>query len=162
MFDKHITLSEEALLSRQEQQIMNEEFSYESFVSWAARKLKGYSVKEIDHLAKRVINIDTHEEKTEVIERIRDALRAAEEKLEKQKEKVAEIKKDGKENPVERDQLKYMQEHVGILKVLLSKAQAFNIVDHLERKKNGGAAPEKGDGAAPEKGDNVYRIDDNT
>lgn len=154
MFDKHITLSEEALLSRQEQQIMNEEFSYESFVSWAARKLKGYSVKEIDHLAKRVINIDTHEEKTEVIERIRDALRAAEEKLEKQKEKVAEIKKDGKENPVERDQLKYMQEHVGILKVLLSKAQAFNIVDHLERKKNGGAAPEKGD--------NVYRIDDNT
>ena len=136
------------------QQIMNEEFSYESFVSWAARKLKGYSVKEIDHLAKRVINIDTHEEKTEVIERIRDALRAAEEKLEKQKEKVAEIKKDGKENPVERDQLKYMQEHVGILKVLLSKAQAFNIVDHLERKKNGGAAPEKGD--------NVYRIDDNT
>lgn len=154
MFDKHITLSEEALLSRQEQQIMNEEFSYESFVSWAARKLKGYSVKEIDHLAKRVINIDTHEEKTEVIERIRDALRAAEEKLEKQKEKVVEIKKDGKENPVERDQLKYMQEHVGILKVLLSKAQAFNIVDHLERKKNGGAAPEKGD--------NVYRIDDNT
>ena len=154
MFDKHITLSEEALLSRQEQQIMNEEFSYESFVSWAARKLKGYSVKEVDHLAKRVINIDTHEEKTEVIERIRDALRAAEEKLEKQKEKVAEIKKDGKENPVERDQLKYMQEHVGILKVLLSKAQAFNIVDHLERKKNGGAAPEKGD--------NVYRIDDNT
>lgn len=154
MFDKHITLSEEALLSRQEQQIMNEEFSYESFVSWAARKLKGYSVKEIDHLAKRVINIDTHEEKTEVIERIRDALRAAEEKLEKQKEKVAEIKKDGKDNPVERDQLKYMQEHVGILKVLLSKAQAFNIVDHLERKKNGGAAPEKGD--------NVYRIDDNT
>lgn len=154
MFDKYITLSEEALLSRQEQQIMNEEFSYESFVSWAARKLKGYSVKEIDHLAKRVINIDTHEEKTEVIERIRDALRAAEEKLEKQKEKVAEIKKDGKENPVERDQLKYMQEHVGILKVLLSKAQAFNIVDHLERKKNGGAAPEKGD--------NVYRIDDNT
>lgn len=154
MFDKHITLSEEALLSRQEQQIMNEEFSYESFVSWAARKLKGYSVKEIDHLAKRVISIDTHEEKTEVIERIRDALRAAEEKLEKQKEKVAEIKKDGKENPVERDQLKYMQEHVGILKVLLSKAQSFNIVDHLERKKNGGAAPEKGD--------NVYRIDDNT
>ena len=154
MFDKYITLSEEALLSRQEQQIMNEEFSYESFVSWAARKLKGYSVKEIDHLAKRVINIDTHEEKTEVIERIRDALRAAEEKLEKQKEKVAEIKEDGKENPVERDQLKYMQEHVGILKVLLSKAQAFNIVDHLERKKNGGAAPENGD--------NVYRIDDNT
>ena len=86
--------------------------------------------------------------------RRRDALRAAEEKLEKQKEKVAEIKKDCKENPVERDQLKYMQEHVGILKVLLSKAQAFNIVDHLERKKNGGAAPEKGD--------NVYRIDDNT
>jgi Mg2+ and Co2+ transporter CorA len=152
MFDKHIILDREAPLIRQEQQIINEEFSYESFVSWAARKLKGYSIKEIDYLAKRVVNIDTHEEKTEVIERIRDALRAAEEELEK--EQVAKTKKDGKEDTAKRDQLKYMQEHISILKVLLSKAQSFNIVDHLERQKNGGSSSENGD--------NVYRIGDNT
>lgn len=155
MFDKQILLSEERLLAAQEQQIMNEEFSYESFVSWAARKLKGYSVKEIDHLARRVVDIEKHEEKIDVIERIRDALRAAEEKLEKQQAKVREIKeKEGKDNPVERDQLRYMQEHIGILKVLLSKAQSFNIVDHLERKKNA----QSGGG----QGRDVYRIDDNT
>jgi Mg2+ and Co2+ transporter CorA len=154
MFDKHIILDREALLTRQEQQIMNEEFSYESFVSWAARKLKGYSIKEIDYLAKRVVNIDTHEEKTEVIERIRDALRAAEEELEKKqftKTKCISCKED----TAKRDQLKYMQEHIGILKVLLSKAQSFNIVDHLESQKNGGSS-------GGENGDNVYRIGDNT
>jgi hypothetical protein len=126
-----------------------EDFSYESFVSWAARKLKGYSVKEIDHLAKRVVNIDTHEEKTDVIERIRDAIKSAQAKVDKIKEDLQKEPDD----TANKEQKKYMEEHLSILKVLLSKAQAFNIVDHLEGKKN---PPSEGD----EK--KVYRIDDNT
>ena len=133
MFDKTIILDESKVLESQAKEIMlSEEFSYESFISWATRKLKGYSVKEIDHLAKRVVNIDTHEEKTDVIERIRDALKAAKEKLEKRKEYAHEHKDD----EVAQNDLKYMEEHVEILNVLLSKAQSFNIVTHLENKKN--------------------------
>jgi formyltetrahydrofolate synthetase len=149
MFSKTILLSEATLLAEQEQQIMNEEFSYESFITWATRKLKGYSVKEIDHLAKRVVNIDTHEEKTDVIERIRDAVKEANEKLAKK----VEAAKDKKDDEVAQNEVKYMKEHLGILRVLLSKAQSFNIVDHLEAK--------KGQQSGSEEKDKI-RIDDNT
>ena len=148
---KPIILSEEALAAHEEQRILNEEFSYESFVSWAARKLKGYSVKEIDHLAKRVVNIGTHEEKTDVIERIRDAITAGKEKL----EKAVEKSKEKPEDEVLKNDVKYMKEHLSILNVLLSKAQTFNIVDHLEAKKN----RENGDSGGSS--DNKIRIDDN-
>src|SRR5690349_1854438 len=132
LLNKPILLNEKTLADQQEQAVLNEEFSYESFITWATRKLKGYSVREIDHLAKRVVNIDTHEEKTDVIERIRDAIKEANEKLVKREEAA----KDKKDDEVVQNELKYMKEHLSILNVLLSKAQSFNIVNHLENKKN--------------------------
>ena len=132
MFSKTIFLEDIQVLREEDERILNEEFSYESFLTWATRKLKGYSVKEIDHLAKRVVNIDTHEEKTDVIERIRDAIKEGKEKLEKKKQDLEE----DKESISLKNEVKYMQEHLSILNVLLSKAQSFNLVQHLENKKN--------------------------
>ena len=149
LLTKPILLNEKTLAEQQDQAILNEEFSYESFITWATRKLKGYSVREIDHLAKRVVNIDTHEEKTDVIERIRDAIKEANEKLVKREEAA----KDKKDDEVVQNELKYMKEHLSILIVLLSKAQSFNIVTHLENKKG----QSSGNGE-----DSKIRIDDNT
>ena len=150
LLNKPILLNEKTLANQQEQAVLNEEFSYESFITWATRKLKGYSVREIDHLAKRVVNIDTHEEKTDVIERIRDAIKEANEKLVKREEAA----KDKKDDEVVQNELKYMKEHLSILNVLLSKAQSFNIVNHLENKKN------QSSGGGED--NNKIRIDDNS
>jgi hypothetical protein len=133
MFKRNILL-ENKEVDEDLKSLLNEEFSYESFVSWAARKLKGYSVKEIDHLAKRVVNIDTHEEKTDVIERIREAVVSGKEKVKKQKEKLDNAENDS-DKDLAKNEYNYMKEHLDILNVLLSKAQTFNIVSHLEGKK---------------------------
>ena len=151
MFSSTILLNEAEIIAFQQKQIMlSEEFSYESFISWAARKLKGYSVKEIDHLAKRVVSIDTHEEKTDVIERIREAIESGNKELEKKKEQVS---KDENNEAIKNEE-KYMEEHLEILRVLLSKAQSFNIVSHLEAK--------KGTGSPENKEKESYNISDKT
>lgn len=132
------------------EKLLDEEFSYESFISWAARKVKGYSVKEIDHLAKIVMNIKTHEEKTDVVERIREAISSGEVTLAKaQKEYNINKTSSDKKNKVE-----YLKDHQEILKTLLSKASSFNIISHLEKDK-----PREEE--APNQ-DKKYRIDDET
>lgn len=120
-YDEDIQLLEETVL--------HEEFSYESFKTWATRKLKGYSIAEIDHLAKRAISVDTHEEKIDLLERIRDAIKESQEKLNK-------LSKEKAEDDAARQKLQYLKDHVSILKTLESKVNAFSIIDHLEEKKN--------------------------
>ena len=154
MKQNHYPLLEGRIFVETAKDILNEEFSYESFISWAARKLKGVSIKEIDHLAKRVSNIDTHEEKIDCIDRIKDAIKAATEKYDAKKKEDAEKKDD----PVHKNEVEYLEEHLSILKALLSKAQSFNIIAHIEAKKNEGRPQSSG-----ENGDRkTFHIDSNT
>jgi len=124
-----ILLTEKVILQREEMKMMNEEFSIESFMTWAVRKAKGFSIAEIDHLARRVVGIKTHEEKTDCIERIRDAIKAANIKLTAARNAPKRASVDGK------NKIEYLQEHIEILNNLLSRAQEFNIIDHLDNKK---------------------------
>ena len=141
---KPIFLSISNLNETVKNQILKEEFSYNAFIAWAARKIKGYSVKEIDVLARGVINIKTHEEKTDIVKKIREAQNLAQAKLEKEK---AKLTKDSSEE--EKNDVKYLEEHNEILNVLMTKAQAFNIVDHLEKNKGN-----------EEKGKSTYKLGD--
>jgi hypothetical protein len=124
-----VFLTEEASLELEAAKLMNEEFSAESFMTWATRKLKGYSVAEIDHLAKRAVNIKTHEEKTDLIERIRDAVTAANKKL------IDFRKTMDKTKEVDRHKEEYLKEHLSVLQALLSRSQSFNILAHLDNEK---------------------------
>jgi len=124
-----ILLTERVILEREGMKMMNEEFSVESFMTWATRKAKGYSIAEIDHLARRVVAIKTHEEKTDCISRIRDALKAANAKLTEARNAPKRASVDGK------NKIKYLQEHIEILNALLSRAEEFSILDHLDAQK---------------------------
>ena len=95
-----------------------------------------------------MVKIETHEQKIDLIERIRDAIKAAKIKLD---ELTKEANKN-KTNVDKQNKAKYMGEHVSILNALLSKTQSFNIIDHLESKKGG----ESSDGKK------TFHIDDNT
>lgn len=132
-FSRPILLADELLKDPEEERILLEAgFSAESFMTWAVRKLKGYSVAEVDHLAKRAVNLESHEEKTDLLERIREAVKANEKKIASKK---SEISKDPKEEKL-KEELQYLQDHVSVLKTLIAKVQAFNIIDHLESQKN--------------------------
>jgi 6-phosphogluconate dehydrogenase len=144
-----IFLTETAVLALEEQKMMNEEFSVESFMTWATRKLKGYSVAEIDHLARRVVNIKTHEEKTDCIARIQQALREAREKMSQFESKMDKKKEE------DNQKLVYMKEHLEVLNQLLSRAQGFNILAHLDHEK-ANPAP------TPEDKKKVFNINNNT
>jgi predicted nucleic acid-binding Zn-ribbon protein len=144
-----IFLTEAATLALELEKIINEEFSVESFMTWATRKLKGYSVAEIDHLARRVVNIKTHEEKTDCIARIQQALREAREKMSQFQSKMDKKKEE------DNQKLEYMKEHMEVLNQLLSRANGFNILSHLDAEK---AAP----APTPEDKKKTFNINNNT
>lgn len=112
----------------EELQMMSESgFNYEGFMTWATRKLKGYSVAEIDHMAKRITTISTHEEKTDCIERVQDATTAA------KKEMDAFQAKMDRKKPDDVNKLAYLKEHLSILQRLLERAKTFDIIEHLDK-----------------------------
>lgn len=131
--NRPLTLSDDFLKDPEQERILLEgSFSAESFMTWAVRKLKGYSVAEVDHLAKRAVNLESHEEKTDLLERIREAVKANEKKIASKKADIADNPKDEKL----KDELQYLNDHVSVLKTLIVKVQSFNIIDHLESQKN--------------------------
>ena len=104
---------------------LNESFSdtIESFQTWATRKLKGYSVGEIDHLANKVKSIDSEVEKRAALERIEDALKAARTTLSKAT------------NESKRRELRLQIE---VLTQLKSKANSFSVIDGKDAPKDDG------------------------
>jgi hypothetical protein len=108
-----VYLNEEAKLKFIENKILNEGFNYEDFKNWLVRKIKGYSVAEVDALAKKVQNIDSHESKIDTINEINDAIKdnniaAAQ---------TSDINKK-----------KYIKLNIEALNVLKAKANEFSIV----------------------------------
>ena len=99
--------------------VLNEAFAdtIDSFKTWAERKLKGYSIGEIDVLANKVKAIGSEVEKREVLERIEDALKAARSTLSKST------------NEAKRRELRLQIEVLGQLK---SKAMSFNVLGEKE------------------------------
>lgn len=149
IFDKPILLTE----ALQRETILREEFSVESFMSWATRKLKGYSVKEIDNLARRVVHVSSHEEKTDLIERIRESERSAKKSLDETREKLSKDPKDVKLK--EREE--YLKDHIQVLSTLEGKVKTFNVIDHHEKRKDKDESDKE-----DERKSKIYRIDDET
>ena len=98
--------------------ILFESFSLESFTTWAERKLKGYSAGEVDHLAKKVYEINSESNKKAVIERILNAITDAKEKL-----KVTDdnVKK------------KLIHDHIEVLNKLMSYAHSYDPVSQAAK-----------------------------
>lgn len=124
-----ILISEEVSLAREHTKLINEEWSYQSFMTWAIRKAKGFAVSEIDYLARQVVNLSSHEERFDLLVRIRDAINAANLKLHKA------IKDASKGSQEDQNRITYLRDHVAILRTLEQKALAFDIIAHAESEK---------------------------
>jgi hypothetical protein len=107
-------LNEQTKLKFAENKILNEDFNYEDFKNWLVRKIKGYSVAEVDALAKKVQNIDSHESKLDVLDAINDAIKA-------NTEAAAKTSDVNKKN--------YIKANIEALNLLKTKANEFSIVD---------------------------------
>lgn len=107
-------------LKEQTDKIISEEFSWNDFKIYIDRKLKGYSHGEIDYLASKATNLNTHTDKQELLVKIYAAKDVARDKLHKTTD------------PNDRRELLI---HMDVLKTLEGKVKAFNIVDHLEKHK---------------------------
>ena len=100
--------------------ILKEEMSFESFKTWAARQVKGYSVGEVDHLARRAYNLKSHSDKLDLIERISDATKDASEKLAKEDDNT---KKE------------MLRSHITVLNKIKSVATAYDPTQTHEENK---------------------------
>jgi hypothetical protein len=107
-------LNEETKLKFAENKILNEDFNYEDFKNWLVRKIKGYSVAEVDALAKKVKDIDSHESKLDTLNAINDAIKA-------NTEAAAKTTDVNKKN--------YIKANIEALNLLKTKANEFSIVD---------------------------------
>lgn len=92
----------------------------DSFLSYAERKLTGYSVKEIDVLAKKAKAVDSEVKKREVLIRINDASKAS-------KDKLANSKTTD-------DQRKELRLQIQVLSELKNKVNAFKVTGEEEEK----------------------------
>jgi hypothetical protein len=124
-----ILISEEVSIAREREKLLNEDWSYASFMTWTIRKLKGFAVSEIDYLAKQVVNLKSHEDRFDLLVRIRDAINAANTKLHQA------LKSAGKGSKEDQNRITYLREHVAVLRVLEQKCQAFDIIAHAESEK---------------------------
>jgi hypothetical protein len=99
--------------------VLAEDFdsAMDSFTSYAERKLRGYSVKEIDVLAKAAKTIDSEVKKRETLERINNALVDARAALVKAKDT---------------DKKKELRTQIEVLTELKTKVAAFKVVEHPE------------------------------
>lgn len=91
----------------------------DSFLSYAERKLTGYSVKEIDVLAKKAKAVDSEVKKREVLIRINDASKAS-------KDKLANSKTTD-------DQRKELRLQIQVLSELKNKVNAFKVTGEEEK-----------------------------
>lgn len=132
MFSKSIILTTNQLQ-------LSENFSYDEFVSWATRKLKGYSVKDVDILAKKVVAIDSHEKKIEVIEKITEAIESVKKKIE---EKTTLSHKSPSDSELKKE-LAAMKEHETVLETLLSRAKSFDAERHAREEQREKAPEDK-------------------
>lgn len=98
--------------------ILVEDFgsTMDSFVSYAERKLRGYSTKEVDVLAHHAKNLQTEVEKRETLERINNALKDARTAMAKAKE----------------DKKKELRLQIEVLTELKAKVTSFKVVEHPE------------------------------
>lgn len=98
--------------------ILVEDFgsTMDSFVSYAERKLRGYSTKEVDVLAHHAKNLQTEVEKRETLERIDNALKDARSSMAKAKE----AKK------------KELRLQIEVLSELKTKVTSFKVIEHPE------------------------------
>lgn len=92
----------------------------DSFLSYAERKLTGYSVKEIDVLAKKAKAVDSEVKKREVLIRINDASKASKDKLVNSK--------------TTDDQRKELRLQIQVLSELKNKVNAFKVTGEEEEK----------------------------
>ena len=85
-----------------------------SFTTYAERKLKGFSVGEIDHLATKAKDVDSEVKKRDVLERIEDALKDA-------RKALADTNKADKQ--------KELRIQIQVLGELKTKVNAFKVTD---------------------------------
>ena len=100
-----------------EEAILSEDFedTVDSWLSTAERKLTGYSVREIDVIAKKAKHIDSEVKKRAVLERIDDAVKDA-------RTTISDSKTDEKKRKGLRLQLQVLGE-------LRQKVNAFKVTD---------------------------------
>jgi hypothetical protein len=113
LFIKSATVGESIL----EESVLVEDFdsTIDSFISYAERKLRGYSVKEIDVLAKAAKSVDSEVKKRDTLERINNALTDARAALVKAKDT---------------DKKKELRIQIEVLTELKTKVTAFKVVEH--------------------------------
>jgi len=98
---------------------LNED-TIEGFLTWAERKLKGYSANEVDLLAKKTFNIKKESDKLAVLERINKAIKDAEEKR----------------NDTDDDEKKELiKSHLEVLKKIKQKAEASDPFERVAKEK---------------------------
>ena len=96
---------------------INEEFSLESFRTWAKRKFSGYDSSEIDYIARKVTEMKTQEARNTIMRRIEDALKDAKEKFDK-------------ENDI--TDKKLIKDHIEVLNKLKRDVEAYDPVQQAK------------------------------
>lgn len=103
-------------------EILKEDFedTMTSFLTMATRKLKGYSVGEIDHLAKKARAVNSEVGKRDLLERINDALNDARKALKGAKA----------------DKQKELRTQIQVLGELKAKVSAFSVTGDAKEKED--------------------------
>jgi regulator of protease activity HflC (stomatin/prohibitin superfamily) len=104
---------------------INEEFSLESFRTWAKRKFSGYDSSEIDYIARKVSEMKTQEARADILRRIEDSLKDATDKFNKVDDTIDK---------------KLIKDHIEVLKKLKHDAESY---DPLQQAKTNQAEKEK-------------------
>lgn len=102
-------------------EILQEDFgdTMDSFQGWAERKLKGYSVKEIDVLANKAKHVNSEVSKRATLERIENALSDARKELATTKDS---------------DKQRELRVQIQVLSELKSKVNSFKVTDDHDDK----------------------------
>ena len=98
-------------------EVLNEDYGdmIDSFISYAERRLTGYSVKEVDVLAKKAKAVDNEVDKRATLTRIEEAIKSAKEKLSNSK--------------LTEDQRKDIRLQIQVLGELKAKVNSFKVAE---------------------------------
>ena len=99
-------------------QPLNEEFSLESFQTWAKRKFSGYASSEVDYIARKVNDIQTQSDKHDILARLETAIKEAREKLSK---------------TTDTNERTLIGDHIIVLNRLKSAAEAYDPIEQAKK-----------------------------
>lgn len=95
-----------------------EEFSLESFQTWAKRKFSGYASSEVDYIARKVNEISTQSDKHDILARLESAIKDAREKLSK---------------ATDTGERTLIGDHIIVLNRLKSAAEAYDPIEQAKK-----------------------------